>query len=685
MGAVTKAAALLAAFQKEYGEAVGSFGGKLVNADRVPTGLFPFDLATGGGFPRGRCSIVFGPESSSKCHAPGTKILMFDGTLKNVEDIQPGDLVMGIDSKPRTVLQAGKGYGRLYRVTPVKGADSFVVNAEHVLSLICVHDQGQRRRGDIVNISVEDYLKQSRDWKIYHHLWRTGVEFEAKELPLEPYWLGLWLGDGAERVPVITTDDQEIVDYLRDHADRHGWRLAVYTAEDRCPSYATVGDVRGTPLSGRPVVPFDWLERLGLLKNKHVPQAYKTSSRAQRLQLLAGLLDSDGSGGTSSSMGFVNTNLRLCEDVLFLARSLGFYASLSPRDGHFAVYLSGDFAELPLKLARRRPGPRRRAGSPLTSRFRVEEAGEGAYYGFVLDGDHLYLLDSFIVNHNTNMVLLAIASHQKIWPDQVNVFIDVEHSFDPHCAQILGVDTEQLIVVSPSYAEQVVDMVESFLLAEDIGIVAIDSLAAMITTQEIDSSAEKANVGGAALVVGRLARKTVRAIAEAEGQGRSPTLIYINQTRFRIGLQFGNPETMPGGQAPRYQTALWVRVAGKDLIDSKVSQVMPVIKEVQFVIKKWKVPIVAASGKFNMVTYPHQGLMVGETDDWNTVSDYLKEFGQLAKKDKGQGWLMLGEEYPTLQACKDRVYADKMFGLEVRRSIIQEVMKAGTLALKDEL
>ena len=61
--ATVSAAELLAGFQKDMGESVGSFGGSLANSDRIPTGLFPLDLALGGGFPRGRCSIIYGPES----------------------------------------------------------------------------------------------------------------------------------------------------------------------------------------------------------------------------------------------------------------------------------------------------------------------------------------------------------------------------------------------------------------------------------------------------------------------------------------------------------------------------------------------------------------------------------------------------------------------------------------------
>jgi recombination protein RecA len=281
----------------------------------------------------------------------------------------------------------------------------------------------------------------------------------------------------------------------------------------------------------------------------------------------------------------------------------------------------------------------------------------------------------------TNMALKAIASHQALWPDQVNIFVAIE-GFDPLWARRLGVDTDRLIVLYPSYAEQAVDMIEEYLHAEDCGLVVLDSLAAMVTTQEAEKSAEGAIVGGASVAVGKLIRKSTLAFTEAEKAGRSPTLLYVNQTRFKIGVMFGNPETMPGGNAPKFQSALTVRVYGKNLTDTKVSQVMPVMKETTFTIPKWKVPIVAASGVFKMVTYPHAGFVVGEVDDWNTVSQYLRAAGQLEKLG-AKGWTMLGETHPTLQACRDRLHDDKAFGLEVRRAIIERVLNDGMAALQE--
>ena len=282
----------------------------------------------------------------------------------------------------------------------------------------------------------------------------------------------------------------------------------------------------------------------------------------------------------------------------------------------------------------------------------------------------------------TNCLLRAIAMHQMLYPELTCVFFDIEHSFDPAWAKLMAVDTERLIVVSPGYAEQCVDMVESFLYADDCGLVVVDSLAALVTTNEADSSAEKAVVGGASNPIGKLVRKTTLALAEAGKAGRLPTLLYVNQTRYKIGVMFGDPETMPGGNAPKFQASLWVRFYGRNKMDPKVSKTMPVLKEVSFILKKWKVPVLANSGRFEMAMIAHDDLAIGDCQDWNSVSQHLKDFGQFAKAEPPKkGWVVLGEEYPTAQAFRDKLYQDRAFGAEVREALIARALAEGiTLA-----
>ena len=284
----------------------------------------------------------------------------------------------------------------------------------------------------------------------------------------------------------------------------------------------------------------------------------------------------------------------------------------------------------------------------------------------------------------TNIVLKAIANFQRIYPEKVNVFFDVENAFDPAWAARLGVITEKLVVIRPSYGEQIVDMAESALYTDDCGIVAIDSLAAILTTREFNNSAEVQNVGGNTLLLGALCRKTTLALMEAEKKGRMSTLLYINQIRSKVGVVMGNPETMPGGNAPKFQASMILRVHGKNVMDAKISKTMPVRKEVTFRITKWKAPILCAEGKVEMVMLPHGGFKPGEADDFNTVSEYLKAMGLFVKGEKGKGWIICGDAYPVIADFEKRLYGDAGFGMAIRNEIIGEMLTKGELIADDE-
>ena len=277
----------------------------------------------------------------------------------------------------------------------------------------------------------------------------------------------------------------------------------------------------------------------------------------------------------------------------------------------------------------------------------------------------------------TNISMLALANHQKLWPAQVCAFIDVEHAFDPAWAKALGVNTEKLLVINPAYAEQAVDIIESLLMADDCGLVVVDSLAALVTSSEMDSSAEKAVVGGAALVIGKLTRKSTAAFVAAEKAGRFPSLIYINQISYKIGVMFGDPETTPGGTKPRHQSSMTLRLYGKNKLDTSVSATMPVIKETKFIIRKWKCPVLHASGEYDMVTFAHAGLQPGQCADFNAVAEYLKTFGEFAKAEKGKGWTILGTHYDTIDVFKAKFYEDQVFGTKVRQKVIGVMLNQG--------
>ncbi len=151
-------------------------------------------------------------------------------------------------------------------------------------------------------------------------------------------------------------------------------------------------------------------------------------------------------------------------------------------------------------------------------------------------------------SNKTNVVLKAIANGQKMYPEKKAVFVDAEGSYDEGWAKLLGVNTENLIVVHPEYAEQAVDIIEAFLYASDVFVVALDSVAALSTQNEIESSSEKASVGGASLIVGKMFKKATVSFTRMRNQGHMPpAFIGINQIRTKIGVMYGDPECVTAG------------------------------------------------------------------------------------------------------------------------------------------
>jgi superfamily II DNA or RNA helicase len=349
-----------------------------------------------------------------KCLGRGTPVLMFDGSIRSVETIQAGEHLMGPDSQPRNVKSVCSGREMLYRVTPVKGSP-YIVNESHILSLQTTGQRWGQVGGKIVNISVRDYLKQNKAWKHVHKGWRSGVDFPAQSLPetLPPYLLGVWLGDGHSDVPAVTTMDRQILESLIEYSEKFGLSITARKAGGRSFSFGMAGK------SGKRNPFTEGLRSFNLLKNKHIPLLYKTSSRKDRLEVLAGLMDTDGSY-TGKGYDFISVRRELSEDVAYVARSLGMAAyvhrSMKSCNGaepeeYWRVNISGDVDEIPCRIPHKKARPRLQKKSVLRTGITVEPIGEGEYFGFEIDGDHLFMLGDFTVTHNTHIFSEMINEH----------------------------------------------------------------------------------------------------------------------------------------------------------------------------------------------------------------------------------------------------------------------------------
>ncbi len=130
------------------------------------------------------------------CMLRDTLILTDDGKTKMVQDIKVGDKLMGDDSKPRTVLSLCQGQDKMYKIKQLSGMD-YIVNGDHILSLknSDTHQILNYEKGDVVDIKVRDYLNLSSSQKIVLKGYKVPVIFPIKKLPLDPYAMGIWLGD----------------------------------------------------------------------------------------------------------------------------------------------------------------------------------------------------------------------------------------------------------------------------------------------------------------------------------------------------------------------------------------------------------------------------------------------------------------------------------------------------------
>lgn len=269
------------------------------------------------------------------CFTAGTPVLMYNGSIKNVEDVLEGDLVMGPDSNPRKVMELCRNSDEMFKVIPITG-DPYTVNLQHKLVL--------KSRGYIIEISVAEFLQKSETWQNRWHIFRTGVDFPTQKVNLDPYLLGLEIADN------------------------------------------------------------------------HIPLSYKANDRKTRLELLAGIIDKNGYYDIkANNYDVTQKNETLLDDIVFLARSLGFAAEKKPctksciSDGkitettHYRTYISGNIEDIPCRILTK---PRKCLEDHLSTGFRLESQGHGDYYGFTIDGDHRFLLGSFDVVRNTGKTTL---------------------------------------------------------------------------------------------------------------------------------------------------------------------------------------------------------------------------------------------------------------------------------------
>jgi recombination protein RecA len=282
-------------------------------------------------------------------------------------------------------------------------------------------------------------------------------------------------------------------------------------------------------------------------------------------------------------------------------------------------------------------------------------------------------------SNKTNVALRAVASAQK-QPPPCNkaVWVNIEQSFDPIWAERMGVNTADLLVVQAGYGEEAIDLTDSLVRADDVAILVVDSMAGLIASKEIAQSVENYDIGTSALLIKRMVNKLMIAFCEEQKRDHDPCVILINQTRFNPGVKFGDPETMPGGEAQKFLSSLRVRFRASNIIDKASNTLM--FKDTSVTIKKAKVPVRAVAFDFKLCVHAHDDLEVGETESFNMVKGHLQAFGLLEKAKGSQGgWMVHGVEvsstpawFSTLSAISDKYYKDKVFQSQLQAMVLEQ-------------
>lgn len=340
------------------------------------------------------------------CHSPETEILMSNGSIKKIKDIEIGEYVCGIDGKPRKVLELFDGETEMMEII-FYNEDKIICTENHTL----VFDRTNGAKEDsryiggrfskyvdlhtgLSYISAKELLSISNCFKAYHNPVRAAFLGEKKDLSIDPYYLGLWLGDGYTKEPrYIATKEKEIFQYVEK------------LAKKLCIGFSYSG--KNTALRGEKSKNFKdiFLKEIGK-DLKEIPEKYLTSSREDRLLLLAGLLDTDGcleKTKTGELFSFCQHSDRknLFEQVKRLARGLGFFVKQKKdrKENLFSLYISGKITEIPTKIIRKKA---KRDSFSHKDSYEIKKIGLGKFNGIKVDGDSLYILANGLVTHNCN-------------------------------------------------------------------------------------------------------------------------------------------------------------------------------------------------------------------------------------------------------------------------------------------
>jgi phosphate starvation-inducible PhoH-like protein len=373
------------------------------------------------------------------------------GGFAPIGSLSVGDLVVGSDGRPTPVIGVfPQGRKEVFRLKAQDGASTLCCG-EHLWAVSTAVDHRFRKSPRVLETrEMIDRLRAAHAHRFELPLVSRAVEFEPRPVPMDPYALGLLLGDGClttSTTPSFSTADPELA--LALELNLEGIHLVHKSGFDYVLRNRSGG--RGGVIVANPVTSL--LRELGLAgtrsATKFVPESYLHNSPSVRIGVLQGLLDTDGGPVTqtkrSCRVQYVTTSPRLRDDVLFLVRSLGGVAycrtrpsaGRTPRraNGRPVGYRSDSYvldirlpdAIAPFRLTRKLWTYLAFGGGGRPMRFvdSIEPAGERDTVCIqVAAADSLYVTDDFLVTHNTlNDSFIILDEAQNTTPEQMKMFL----------------------------------------------------------------------------------------------------------------------------------------------------------------------------------------------------------------------------------------------------------------------
>ena len=260
----------------------------------------------------------------------------------------------------------------------------------------------------------------------------------------------------------------------------------------------------------------------------------------------------------------------------------------------------------------------------------------------------------------TTLTLTVIAQAQKA--GGLAAFIDVEHALDPGYAQKLGVKVEELLVSQPSSGEEALRICETLVRSNALDVIVIDSVAALVTRQELEGDIGDATVGAQARLMSAALRKLTAIISKAR-----TCCIFTNQIREKVGVMFGNPETTPGGKALKFYSSVRIDIRRIGAIKNSDGTVTGNRTKLKVVKNKLAPPYTEA--EFDIMY--NEGISgVGSLLDLALEFDILQKRGSWISYKGTQ--LAQGRD-----ACKDALKADTALYTEVEAAVKEKLAAKG--------